>query len=113
MDYSTQLDQDMRLLSRGLALMVLSFASRAPHLITVTRNDPDMKLYIPVVVCHNDGGNLQTSFLHCSLGHRRQVWTCAQGVGGEQLHRMDENKQEANSGRKRSILSIDIVNRIF
>ena len=82
MDYSTQLDQDMRLLSRGLALMVLSFASRAPHLITVTRNDPDMKLFIPVVVCHNDGENLQTSFLHCSLGHRRQVWTCAQGVGG-------------------------------
>ena len=35
-------------------------------------------------------------------------------VGGEQCHQMDENKQGANSGRKRSILSIfDIVNRII
>ena len=31
---------------------------------------------------------------------------------GEQCHLMDENKQGANSGRKRSIVSIDIVNRI-
>ena len=34
-------------------------------------------------------------------------------VWGEHCHQMDVNKQGANSGRKRSILSIDIVNRIF
>ena len=33
-------------------------------------------------------------------------------VWGEQCHQMDENKLGANSGRKRSIFSIDIVNRI-
>ena len=33
-------------------------------------------------------------------------------VWGEQCHKIDENKQGANSGRKRSIFSIDIVNRI-
>ena len=46
------------------ALLCVTSAS----LITVTRNDPDVdKLFIPVVVCHNNGGNLQTPFLHCSL----------------------------------------------
>ena len=61
MDFSTQLNQDMRLMSRGFgphgALLCVTSAS----LITVTRNDPDVdKLFIPVVVCHNNGGNLQT-----------------------------------------------------
>ena len=70
------------------ALLCVTSAS----LITVTRNDPDVdKLFIPVVVCHNNGGNLQTPFLHCSLarGHRRQWYV------GEQCHQMDENKQGA------------------
>ena len=30
-------------------------------------------------------------------------------ICGEQCHLMDENKQGANSGRKRSILSIDML----
>ena len=34
-------------------------------------------------------------------------------VWGEQCHQIDDNKLRANSGRKRSIFSIDIVNRII
>ena len=34
-------------------------------------------------------------------------------VWGEQCHQIDDNKLRANSGRKRSILGGDIVNRII
>ena len=30
---------------------------------------PMLTLFLPVIVCHKDCGNLQTSFLHCSQGH--------------------------------------------
>ena len=72
---------------------------------------PMLTLFLPVIVCHK----IVETFKHHSyivpkatVGKSGLVLS----VWGEHCHQMDVNKQGANSGRKRSILSIDIVNRI-
>ena len=71
-----------------------------------------LKLFLPVGVCHI---KIVETFKH----HSYIVPKATVGKSGlvlsvwwEQCHQIDENKQGANSGRKRSIFSIDIVNRI-
>ena len=70
-----------------------------------------LTLFLPVIVCHE----IVETFKHHSyivpkatVGKSGLVLS----VWGEHCHQMDVNKQGANSGRKRSILSIDIVKRI-
>ena len=72
---------------------------------------PMLTLFLPVIVCHKD---VETFKHHSYIVPKATVDKSGLvlSVGGEQCHQMDENKQGANSGRKRSILSIDIVNRI-